>query len=132
MISTQAHQSGGREEAQRGEEWYVKGVLPQWAQEGLSLAARGPPGARKCRRQQVLWESMKDVRVCVLDTRKMTSREGWALPGGDFTQWTRDGALGVLLSKRSSEVEELLNKTQGEFQGELGKGSVPKARCYSL
>lgn len=116
IISAQAHQSGGREEAQKGEEWCVKGGLSQWAQEGLSLAARRSPRAHKCCNHQVLGESMKDAHVCVLETREIISGEGWVLPGRDFTQWTRDGALGVPLSKGSSEVEEFLNETQGEFQ----------------
>ena len=81
IISAQAHQSGGRDEAQRGEEWCVTGGLPQWAQAELSLAARRPPRAHKCSSQQVLGESMKDACVCVLATREMTSREGWALRG---------------------------------------------------
>ena len=59
---------------------------------------------------------MKDARVCVLETRESTSGEGWVLPGRDFTQWAGDGALGVPLSKGSSEVEDFLNESQGEFQ----------------
>ena len=70
----------------------------------------------KCCNQQVLGESMKDAHVCVLETRESTSGEGWVLPGRDFTQWTGDGALGVPLSKGSSEVEDFLNESQGEFQ----------------
>ena len=131
IISAQAHQSGGRDEAQRGEEWCVKGGLPQWAQTELTLAAGRPPRAHKCSSQQVLGESMKDARVCAGDTRNDISRR-MGSSRRDFTQWTGDGALRVLLSKGSSQVEEFLNETQGEFEGELGNRNVLKAKCYSL